>query len=131
MKFVVSREFRLKCAPRVKYPPILYTRFSVYSTRSLCTRPDLFIKQWALHFALPASSTKDTLVFVCEFPSHFDDHWNLLIVISFIPFHYTLSQSVSKMHPNFSFNLILATSSYCRLPQKNYRCELGRHWLAS
>ena len=64
----ITREFPSECAPRVKYPPTLYTCFSVYSTRSLCAHSDLFIEQWALHFALPSSNKKDTLVFVCGFP---------------------------------------------------------------
>ena len=112
----------------------MYTRFSAYSTRSLCTCPDLFIEQWALNFALPSSNTKDTLVFVCEFPFvTLTAHSNLPapVVISFIPFHYTLIQGVSKMHLSFSVILIRVTSRYCRSSQKNYHCELGRRWLAS
>ena len=66
--FFLTREFPSECVARVKCPPTMYTRLSVYSTRSPCTRPDLFIEQWALHFALPSSNIKDTLVFVCGFP---------------------------------------------------------------
>ena len=100
--FFVTREFSFECAARVKYPPTMYTHFSVYSSRSLCTRPDLFIEQWALHFALPSSSLKDALVFVCEFPrvTSLTTHCsaNLPVAfISFIPFHCILSPSVFKI----------------------------------
>ena len=66
--FFITKQFSFKCAARAKCPPTMYTRLSVYSVDRFECVSDSLIKQWALHFALPSSNKKDTLVFICEFP---------------------------------------------------------------